>query len=263
MKIFSKTSILLSLALALIGCGGGSSESTTPIESSTPTPPPAIKVESLAGIYIGKFATNGQEFEVDGLVAPSGEVRFITTLDEQLKGKITITDSGFSVDPLSSFISDGYLSDDYYASVFNTNGSATGTIDNERLTGTSTFDGNTASFVMDKDNDLTELGASFDQLTGNYVTPDFLTSISFDIDGKINGLDDEGCVYSGAMTIPDADINIYEMNVIVENCEGGDGTYNGLAAVIPAGTIEGIDTKVVLFQADNELIAITAAILEN
>ena len=263
MKIFSKTSILLSLALALIGCGGGSSESTTPIESSTPTPPPAIKVESLAGIYIGKFATDGQEFEVDGLVAPSGEVRFITTLDEQLMGQITITDSGFSVDPLSSFISDGNLSDEYYASVFNTNGSATGTIDNDQLTGTSTIGGNTASFVMDKDNDLTDVGASFDQLTGNYASPDSLTSISFDIDGKINGLDDDGCVYSGAMTIPDANINIYEMNVIVENCEGGDGSYNGLAAVIPAGTIEDIDNKVVLFQVDNELIAITAAILEN
>jgi hypothetical protein len=260
MKILSKTTISLSLALALTGCGGGGSSSPT---TSTETPTPTIKVESLAGIYTGKFATDGQEFEVDGLVAPSGEVRFITTLDEQLMGQITITDSGFSVDPLSSFISDGNLSDEYYASVFNTNGSATGTIDNDQLTGTSTIGGNTASFVMDKDNDLTDVGASFDQLTGNYASPDSLTSISFDIDGKINGLDDDGCVYSGAMTIPDANINIYEMNVIVENCEGGDGSYNGLAAVIPAGTIEDIDNKVVLFQVDNELIAITAAILEN
>ncbi|MGS2719778.1 hypothetical protein [Paraglaciecola aestuariivivens] len=263
MKFLSKTTISLSLTLALIGCGGGSSESVTPIESSTPTPSPAIKVETLAGIYSGKFATGGEEFEVDGIVAPSGEIRFITSLDEQLKGIITITDSGFSVDPLSSFISDGYLSDDYYASVFNTNGSATGTIDNGKLSGTTTLDGNTASFVLDKEEELTEFGASFDKLTGNYVTPDFSTSISFDADGKINGVDDYSCVYSGEMTIPNVNVNVYEMSVIVENCEDGNGTYKGLASVIPAGTIEGIDTKLVLFQADNELIAITAALIEN
>ncbi len=62
-------------------------------------------------------------------------------------------------------------------------------------------------------------------------------TITLDIDanGQIFGADSTGCIYSGQLSIIDANYNAYRAHVIVANCGVLNGDYNGLASVSALG----------------------------
>ena len=259
MNAYNKPLITSTLAILLSACGG----SSDPTDSLPFFPPESVSISDVAGVFSGTYSTGGQLVVIDGIVSPNGELRVITQFDEQLGGQLTFNGENFTVDPLSSFISPGNLSDNYYAAIFNENGTASGTISNSEISGTTEFSNQTSNFSLTKEVELTNQGADFADVTGNYVTPDYLTSISFDVDGKVSGLDDEGCLYSGQLSIPEASINVYEVGLTVENCGEGNGTYDGLGTLVPSNYIDDGDSNVFIFQADNSQIAITAMLIDN
>ena len=60
--------------------------------------------------------------------------------------------------------------------------------------------------------------------------------MAFDVDGRITGSDDNGCVYSGSVAIGSAAINIYQISLIVESCSIVDATYIELVSWRPETT---------------------------
>lgn len=260
MNAYNKPLITSSLAFLLSACGGGSGDTGTGQTTSTTS---SASIADVAGVFSGTYSTGGQQYFVDGIVSPSGELRVITQFNEQLGGELTVNGENFTISTLSSFISPGNLSDNYYAALFNENGTASGTISKTEIAGTSEFTNQTANFSLTKEAELTNLGADLADVVGNYVTPDYLTSISFDVDGMISGLDDEGCLYNGQLSIPATNINVYEVSLVVENCGEANDTYAGLGTLAPSGYIENVDSDVFIFQADNSQIAITGILIQN
>jgi predicted amino acid-binding ACT domain protein len=46
--------------------------------------------------------------------------------------------------------------------------------------------------------------------------------MAFDVDGRMTGSDNNGCVYSGSVAIGSAAINIYQISLTVESCSIAD-----------------------------------------
>lgn len=55
-------------------------------------------------------------------------------------------------------------------------------------------------------------------------------SISINTNGDLYGSDADGCVYSGNLSVPDRQRNIYRVSMTVESCGNTNGLYTGLAA---------------------------------
>ncbi|WP_051987319.1 hypothetical protein [Glaciecola punicea] len=100
------------------------------------------------------------------------------------------------------------------------------------LTGSGSFDGINTSYSFTKE-EFSSNGASFDDFSGNYASLLDDAQISFDSDGVINGLDTEGCLYGGQVSIPDSNTNIYSLSITVDNCDVFNGTFGGLATLVP------------------------------
>jgi hypothetical protein len=185
MQKFNITTIFFAALLSLlVGCGGGSSSGNANPTSPQPPPTPQLTLNDITGIYDGNVAqSDGNTFEVSGIIAPNGEVRFLTFDGEQLRGQITISNNVVTISPLLSFFSpDGYNGTSIVSQLIES-GSATAEYANNILEGTSNFGGFTSDFTLTKNLTETEQASSLSLLSGNYVTENFDTSISIDVDG--------------------------------------------------------------------------------
>lgn len=247
-------SVLLSISLA--GCGGGGSSSDSGSIPSTPPPAPQLTLSDVAGIFDGTVAQqDGTTFDVAGIVAPSGEIRFLTLDGEQLSGEMSISGDGLVISPFLSFFSaDGYNGTSIVSELLES-GSAEATFENNVISGESNFGGFTSEFTLTKNLSDTNQTASLSILSGNYVTENFDTSISIDGGGVISGSDIYGCLYSGNVSVPAANLNIYELQVSIDNCEIPNNDFSGLGVYFAASSSDFLDTFV--FQADNGQLAIT------
>lgn len=258
-RIIKKSSlILVSLyGLSACGCGGSDSPATNP---SSPTTPTSMTLNEVAGVYEGEIKFGSETVIVDALISASGEVRILTEFDEQLRGTITLSNDSFENVEFASFFPENDSSDGVVLGRLTTNGTISGDFSDTGLTGSSTFDGETASYSMTK-YDFSDNAASLSEFSGNYATLFSDTQISFSTDGAIDGLDDDGCVYGGQVSVPDSNTNVYSMSITVDNCGIANGTFEGLATVLPDGYYEEISGKTILFSVDDQAFSLTVLLI--
>lgn len=258
-----KTSALVFTALFILsGCGGSSSSAgPAPTPTPTPTPPAGLTLNDVAGFYSGEVTSGENTIFVDALISSTGEIRVVTELDEQLTGNITLSNNGFSDVEFLSFFPENSSDSGVILGRLNTKGSLTGEFSSTELIGSGSFDGINTSYSLTKE-EFSSNGASFDDFSGNYASLSDDAQISFDSDGVINGLDTDGCLYGGQVSIPDSNTNIYSLSITVDNCDVFNGTFDGLATLVPAGSIEDIDVNAILLNADDGAFSLTVALLE-
>lgn len=243
--------LITALTLLLVACGGGSpgSESTVPEPNPSPTPSPAptpTEHEVPAGLWFGTstYLANNATFRVGALIAPSGEVHFIADDGEQVRGMLTsqgqnISGEALFFDDVGLFIRAGTISGSYTEEAISADVSVDGTLISQ------------LSFAVDP---MNRFGASLERLEGTYATQDQSISFVADDAGAISGSDNDGCVYTGDVKVPDPQINIFEVSLEIENCDTTNGIYTGLAAL---GVEDANGLTPLLFQVDNQKIAIT------
>ncbi len=57
------------------------------------------------------------------------------------------------------------------------------------------------------------------------------TMLLIDDRGVLDGVDSEGCIYRGLVTVPDESQNIYKVSIGVQNCAELNGAYSGFATL--------------------------------
>jgi len=246
---FSSMGIIV-LTMLLAACGGGGSDAGTENPGTTPTPD-----QKLGGLWIGTTTNNLEPGIVSDLFAIStddGRVRFIT--DDGIQGKASVTANGNQLSgTMTQFTPDGY--------VFNNGqtvatGNLSGTVsERNSFSGDwtlSTGEFGDFTFIYDQ---LHTVGSSLGTVQGTWTgfdgfgIPD--TSITISAAGSITGQDAYGCVYSGSISIIDAQFNVYELAVGVSNCGVVNGSYSGLGAYDNAA-------RLFVYQVDNSNYILTS-----
>jgi hypothetical protein len=67
-------------------------------------------------------------------------------------------------------------------------------------------------------------------VTGTWASAEI--AITIDADGRFNGASNAGCQLSGSILPGTDSVNIYRVSLLIENCNGADGQYAGLASVV-------------------------------
>ena len=240
-----KLSIIILISL-LAACGGGGSDPITEKPVVQPTEKMPI------GLWEGQLTliSDNSSIAVAALIAPDGEVRFITNDGEQDTGVFVLDGSTFT---------GNFKAYDYDGQYLNS-GTVSGDYTSTSITGSSFINDVKVTTFSLNISDQSVNGASLSTITGNYATQDGETSIAIDVDGFISGSDIDGCQYSGSLTIPDASVNVYDMSLVVSSCGQFNGEYNGLASYAKPFT----DSLVIglAFQVDNGSFSVTDLIIK-
>jgi hypothetical protein len=101
---------------------------------------------------------------------------------------------------------------------------------------------------------LTDLGASAQDVAGVWSNRGSVVNVG--MDGKYDGSTAAGCILSGTITPVSAEVNLYNISTLVENCSSLNGSYAGLAAIIPDQF--GLETLVLTGRNDDGAIALAA-----
>ena len=108
---------------------------------------------------------------------------------------------------------------------------------------------------------LYERGSSLSMVEGTWTSFDEndnpFGTYTIDANGDITGSDVLGCVYTGTITIIDADVNVYEVMLTVSNCGPLDGQYSGLGALDTSNV-----NDTFLFQVDDGQTVLSVGILK-
>ena len=90
-----------------------------------------------------------------------------------------------------------------------------------------------------------------DIVTGQYIVqldggilPAYTLTLDVLNDGEISGIDTEGCLFTGQFDVGNEYVNLYNVNLTVDNCEM-DGQFTGVMTV--SGAIEGKATGLLMF----------------
>lgn len=269
---------LLFIALSLAACGGGGGSSSTidVIDGSS-----GEDTSSGSDDFVGKevqdyFVGNDAKLKAGAFLAT------VTYTDdrEPLVGPMFLSATGNFTFPFGAdFITSGTLTLEGSDSVgsdlagpvveyelFDTWGRTTGTI-----VGFVPSDSNESAFLdtgglveqieITRDNPASDENLSFDKIAGIYETPAGSDpQITIDVAGGINGVD-RGCILEGQITIPVAEINIYELSYVASGCSDlaeatgsqRDGEYLGIGTFTPAADSAGDNS--IKFAASNGKIA--------
>lgn len=246
-----KKTIVTLLAVSLVACGGGGSDESAPetiIPTPVPTPTP-VDVMPI-GLWEGNVNVDGVDVDIVGMIAPSGEARFISEDGEQNRFNLILDDKeftgkGVSYDYDGTFLGNLTVSGDY------TPTSITGTSKSGEVI-TSTF----ALSINDESKD----GASLSTVTGNYVDSEQSASIAIDSAGVLSGSDDNGCIYNGNVTVPESSVNVYSLSIDVSSCAEFSGSYTGLATY--ALLFNDSSQKGFIFQIDNDNYLVTDVLIK-
>ena len=60
----------------------------------------------------------------------------------------------------------------------------------------------------------------------------FNLDISIDQLGTLSGVDSAGCFYAGSVSVPDSQINIYQLTITKSSCDVKNGDYTGLGYIV-------------------------------
>jgi len=220
---------LTSIACVLTACGGGGGGGG---DTSAPPAPLTVVDELHGGIWSGTTtgSQGGGTQDLIGVSTDDGRFRFLS-LDTggQFIGTSTvdgtsITGSGIGYAPIGYAWIDGSVYTDVTLS---------GTI-NER----STFSGNWAASTGETGTfnfayeSLHQRDSSLGLVADTWISfndsGNPIGTVSIDAAGRLDGQDAAGCLYSGTVSIIDANYNVYDLSLSVLNCSSANGDYSGL-----------------------------------
>lgn len=236
-----KTMVTL-LTLSLAACGGGGGDDA-PTTTGGNDQQPVAKMP--IGLWQGSVTADNEAFDVVGMIAPSGEARFISSDGEQDRFTIVLDGSSYTADGVGYDI-DGYFLGDV---------EITGTYTETEISGTAEVDSvEVSTFSLTLAEESAE-GASLSTITGNYSDVNQSASIAIDADGVLSGSDTDGCVYTGNVTVPEASVNVYSLSINVSSCGEFGGDYTGLATYTQI--FDDSNEKGFIFQVDNDNYLVT------
>lgn len=205
-----RSTFLASTVAVLCACGGGSGGGSTPNAVAT-------------GIWQGTMSIDEVEgLEIIGLVV-GAEMRFVSLdANAAYAGLGSINGNDFTAEATGYDLDSGV----------NWTSEISGTISTgESISATYTGNGQTGAVELAYD-PLSNRGSSFEKITGTWFVTDGSNSLALTVtDGEIDGSDTDGCVYSGSISFPDADVNIYSMELEVSSCGEDNGAYEGFAVL--------------------------------
>jgi hypothetical protein len=110
------------------------------------------------------------------------------------------------------------------------------------------------TFDLLYDSSLTERTASINLISGlwNYALRDYIFTLTINKEGGMSGTDTNGCVYSGTISIPDASINTYKINLTVSGCYSPGGSAYGQAILMDSTNFN--DTLLLAARTHNKSI---------
>jgi hypothetical protein len=209
MKTMRDLVLLLMGTFLLAGCGGGGDD------SPAPAPAPAM----AAGVWAGTATDQFGVYDVTAVVSPDGKFHMLSFTDgTQYAGTI----SGFKGNFQAYFVDGGT---DTGTFTFDVNGqSMSGDYSMAVANGTADL-----VFVQ-----YLAVPASLQTIQGTWRQEYSATNwlqVSIDGSGSISGQDGYGCVFSGKVSVPDQEVNVYRISLGVSECGDMDGTYSGVSFI--------------------------------
>lgn len=273
---------LLFIALSLAACGGGGGSSSTidVVDGSSGGDTPGdtssgsddFEGKEVQDYFVGDTAilkagvflvevtyTDDREPLVGPMfLSATGNFTFPFGSDSVTSGTLTLEDS----DSVGSDLVGPVVEYELFDTWFRSTGTIVGFVSSDQnetaLLGTG---GLVEQIEIVRDNAASDGNLSFAEIAGTYeTTAGSDPQIMIDVDGGINGVD-RGCILKGQITIPVAEINIYELSYVASGCSDlaeatgsqRDGEYLGIGTFTPAADSAGDGS--IKFAASNGKIA--------
>lgn len=230
---YLRTGALLGALALLSACGGGDVTVTSAVSG---TGSPQQEVMELNGIWEGSYNSNvgGQTCgDMQGLIL-NGQVRVVSeACNMVLVGSMSVSGDTVSIS-FNTFAADGSGA----TGTASFSGSFTrGSIINGIYT---SADGDSGNFTLNY-NIIYENDSSLSKVEGSWEYKSATDWIDLRINnvGNIVGADNNGCSYSGNLSLIDPAYNLYAYNIILENLNSGNfvftcptaGNYTGVASI--------------------------------
>ena len=238
MKLLNLTPLpILVAGLALAACSGGNgSDDGSP--TAVPGPITTVK-DTTPGVWKGTIGstTTGQTASVVALTGHDGHSVWMTTDGRAWHGQLPMHGDHFN----ATFM--GYT---YEGTPFpdgSNHGTAVMTIEHHSASVTSGHhagSGDTGAFNMAM-SPMWERAASLSAVAGVYTrttSNGYAMTMTLDAHGQMTGSDSKGCVFNGAVTAPDPQHNMYEIDSHVSSCGTLDGHYTGMGALLDADAMQ-------------------------
>jgi hypothetical protein len=240
--------IAASLALTACGGGGGTESNTGTGASATPPPtgspvtpgtPPSSTAATTPGVWKGSIesTTTGQTSSVVALTGADGHSVWMTTDGRVWSGQVPMTGDHF----------DTTFSGHMYEGVHFPDGTNHGTtsmmIDQHSTTATSgryTGSGDAGTFNLSL-SPMWDRAASLGTVAGVYTrstSNGYTMTMTISTNGQLTANDSRGCLFNGAVGVPDLTHNMYSLNATVTSCGSLDGTYSGMGALLDADAMQ-------------------------
>ena len=237
--------VAVSLVLAACGGGGGSSVGNSSTGGTTTPPPtgntpaPSTTVDTTPGVWKGSIAstTTGQTASVVALTGHDGHSLWMTTDGRVWDGHVPTMGEHFD----ATFT--GHMYEGAHFPDGTNHGSATMMVDHHSSTTTSgrySGSGDAGSFDMGLSH-MWNRTASLGAVAGVYTrsTSDGYTmTMTMDASGQLHGSDSAGCVFTGTVTVPDPNHNMYALDAQVTSCGALDGHYQGMGTLLDADAMQ-------------------------
>lgn len=178
---------------------------------------------SMNGIYSVSASEESGDTQFDFVaLIHNGMLRAITSGGKQYSGEINTRDNNTFSTNFAQFGTNSKVEDFIAAS-----GDYT---EQEEFTARYERDSGASGAMTAKYNyKATHQPASTQRISGVYASgPN--DAITINQNGDIFGTDENGCAYSGEITAPNSQRNIYQTILVIENCGKSNGRYVGLAA---------------------------------
>ena len=260
-------SVLLALLAVTTGCGGGGGGSgginvgdiDPPVELDDPDPG---GIWGNGTIIFQEGATDWEEREIGIVSTSTGEMRFVDELGASYVAQVETSKFSFSgityqdfSGTVVEFAAPGLQFADGSTVV---KGTITGRIFEEYID--ALIDPDVGGFrnIFAVPDDLYARNSSLALVSGTWED-DVGSIYNIDSGGALFGQDTSGCVYDGSVSIIDADVNVYRINIAVSSCVDADGTYIGLGVLDDLVAVG--DNRVLVLNANNgDVAAITLAL---
>ena len=246
MKISTK--ILISLAaLTVAACGGGSSSPASGNTADTGnTGGTSGSNKTTPGLWEGTVTSTTGQSSMVGLTNAAGQSVWMTTNGRVWSGQMPTTGTQFNA-TMAGYMYPGSRFPDgtnygMSSMMFN--------YGNGAWTGQYSGGGDAGTFNVTM-SPMWNQPASLGTLAGTYTRTTsigYTMTMSITTDGVITATDTRGCVINGAVTVPDASHNLYQLNATVTSCGVLDGTYQGHGTLVDATAMRSWTTAMGCFQ---------------
>jgi len=224
--------IAAAFTVTACGGGGGGSEPISDNDDLTPTPS-----KTTPGVWQGTVtsSTTGTS-SVVGLTNTSGHSVWMTTDGRVWDGQMPMTGTQLNVNMTGYMYPGRQFPDGTNFGMWSLMGSYAHGTWSGQFNGT----GDRATFSLSMHPGY-DRPASLDLLAGVYTrstSNGYTMTMTMSANGQLTASDSRGCIFNGAVDVPDATHNMYRINATVTSCGSLDGTYSGMGALLDADAMQ-------------------------